>query len=884
MSSYEIRVFIIGDYQVGKKSIVNRFKKLISTQTEEDSKRKKSKVKKKSKSKEKVVPYEQLDDSEKMAIRKEKERQKLMKFKKIYIVGHKRLEFNFFPIISAEEKDVSPVGDYREESEDLRVGNTLLNFKKPINEIKGIITKDAKDPNSNLEYLFLFVYDLKNFSSFKKMEIYFNQLNYYFQLDSNYLKAFLANKQDAKIPLRKKEKETFENFIKKNNNIKLYELSTFNYFNFENFFEQLFKGVIISMDEELQDPIFLNRFHLILHSRSNLSKAKRNIHSINDIPFLSETDNPDVYAYPEKKEDFRRTFSNIRKGRYTYKIFIDKKGPIFPIVDKQVNEKNKGGDKSMYDFYKDKRSKTLIGFSNWKTAERNKEIQESLKINIPGYSLGILGGRYGLRNERKKIFQERDEQLQSAFDEENAGITRKKFYDRSRRQINHVLNKKEAMRGIVEKIKENEERHLEERERNKKHNEELMLQKIKEVKLKQEKYEKIYEKNKKKAKKKMEELNHPKTAIQRGNRAKSKVDMPVYTLYDVRTKYDPNKGWSMGMKFTYNPNKNKDDPDFPKFKTDFDRIVESPKYAQIKYTAPRFKEEKIIKPSEDIPINDDNEYFNKIKKIKEKGERMANLKLFLEERKMKSEKVKENKKKLEEDKRDEIEELKERLNPNDYDHNVQDINYKLVEESSPNYTMKGRYNHGTIFDTHENYSVIINDEDEDNKLGSNGKQIQDEEYIKSLPIPQYNIIKPTMPSFSFNKAKRFFNKPLYQPSPNATPEMIFKNGKFKPDEQKTFSKGNGGMGKAEKNTKLKFNGMPGPAQYKIKGFADKIVEEGYKVSIVREKIKKEKDAEMKKKNEKIENEKNNGEVKKKKEKNPKELELSDFSKHDEDDD
>ena len=29
------------------------------------------------------------------------------------------------------------------------------------------------------------------------------------------------------------------------------------------------------------------------------------------------------------------------------------------------------------------------------------------------------------------------------------------------------------------------------------------------------------------------------------------------------------------------------------------------------------------------------------------------------------------------------------------------------------------------------------DEDEENKIGSNGKQIQDEEYKKSLPLSQY---------------------------------------------------------------------------------------------------------------------------------------------------
>ena len=37
MNSFEIRVFVIGDYQVGKNSLVQRFIKLNSTETEEDN-------------------------------------------------------------------------------------------------------------------------------------------------------------------------------------------------------------------------------------------------------------------------------------------------------------------------------------------------------------------------------------------------------------------------------------------------------------------------------------------------------------------------------------------------------------------------------------------------------------------------------------------------------------------------------------------------------------------------------------------------------------------------------------------------------------------------------------------------------------------------------
>ena len=880
MNNFEIRVFVIGDYQVGKNSIVQRFKKLNSTETEEDNYFIQGDPKndyglgkiKTKETEEKLAKYQQLDVSDKGLVRKQIERKTLMKFKKIFIVGHKRLEFNFFPIKSADEKIVTGVTDNKDDDEEIKLGNKLINLKNVKIEITKLLTKDAKDSNANLDNLFLFVYDLKDFSTFKKMEIYYNKLREYFKIDSNYLKAIVGNKADVRANLSKRDKEYFETFMKNNEGIKHYEISTYNYFNFEKFFEQIFSDILSPLYEEFQKQTFINRFHLVLHKRANLSKAERKLHDINDVPFLGEEDNPDVYAYPEDKAEFRRTFSNMKRGRYNFKIFINKQGPTFPVIDKQGQEKNKQGgllSKPGTALGRDKKSKTAIGFGNWEISNKNKEIREALMTNIPGYSLGIRGGRYGFKNERKKKFQEREKELKSAFQEHYNGLHNRKELDLNKKDIDYIENKKEIMKEIVDKIQENENKHLKDREKNKKIQEELLQEKIEQIKSKQDKYDKIYQKNKKEMSKKKAELNHPKTATFRKGKTpfRKMKDIPNYTLYDVRTKYDPNKGWSMGMKYNYNPNKNKDDPEFPKLKSDFDKIVDRPKYAEIKYTAPRFKEEKIVKPSEDLKMNDDEDYKKKIASIKEKGERNTNLKTFLEERKYKKEKVLENKQKIEELRKEELEELKARLpktgtNENEYGYNsdLVDINYNLVEERSPNYTMKGRYNHGSIFDIQDNYSIVNNDdEDEENKIGSNGKPIQDEEYKKSLPVPQYDVIKPSLPIYSFNKAKRFNYKPLYQPSPNAIPVIPFENGKFKPDDVVTFSSVQGGMGKARKNTYLKGNGIPGPGQYKIKGFAEKIAEEGIRVRTMREKSKKDremKELEKKMRRGPLENEKN----------------------------
>ena len=153
MNSFELRVFVIGDYQVGKNSIVQRFKKLNSTQTEEDNYfiqndprdeyglgKTKSKV-----TEEKFAKYQQLDNVDKGLVRKQIERKNLMKFKKIFIVGHTKLEFNFFPIKSADEKTVTGVTENKEEDEEIKFGNKLINLKNVQLEIRKILTKDQKD-------------------------------------------------------------------------------------------------------------------------------------------------------------------------------------------------------------------------------------------------------------------------------------------------------------------------------------------------------------------------------------------------------------------------------------------------------------------------------------------------------------------------------------------------------------------------------------------------------------------------------------------------------------------------------------------------------------------------------------------------------------------
>ena len=132
-------------------------------------------------------------------------------------------------------------------------------------------------------------------------------------------------------------------------------------------------------------------------------------------------------------------------------------------------------------------------------------------------------------------------------------------------------NKKENLKELIIRIKEKEEEGKEKRKDNLKLLEDLQKQKIKEIENKQEKYQKKYEEREKKLNR-----SHSGLYYSRNHSSKKIIkssEIPKEKLYDVRTKYDKNKGWSFGMKYNINLNQKKDDPDFLYLLSDFDKIT-----------------------------------------------------------------------------------------------------------------------------------------------------------------------------------------------------------------------------------------------------------------------------------------------------------------------
>lgn len=132
-------------------------------------------------------------------------------------------------------------------------------------------------------------------------------------------------------------------------------------------------------------------------------------------------------------------------------------------------------------------------------------------------------------------------------------------------------NKKENLKELIIRIKEKEEEGKEKRKDNLKLLEDLQKQKIKEIENKQEKYQKKYEEREKKLNRSHSGLYYSRNHLSKKIIKSSEI--PKEKLYDVRTKYDKNKGWSFGMKYNINLNQKKDDPDFPYLLSDFDKIT-----------------------------------------------------------------------------------------------------------------------------------------------------------------------------------------------------------------------------------------------------------------------------------------------------------------------
>lgn len=147
-------------------------------------------------------------------------------------------------------------------------------------DINNLLTKPNK---TNPVYIFCFVFDLSNFSSFEKIEVYYKELERVYNFKDKYKQILVGNKLDLAFNFKDEEKEKIKIFINEHN-LKYYEISTKMIFNFEIFYASLFYTLFKNESPMFLDKFFMESFHHILNFKETFAKSQRSPIKSNGVP------------------------------------------------------------------------------------------------------------------------------------------------------------------------------------------------------------------------------------------------------------------------------------------------------------------------------------------------------------------------------------------------------------------------------------------------------------------------------------------------------------------------------------------------------------------------------------------------------------------------
>ena len=711
----------------------------------------------------------------------------------------------------------------------------IMNIKKTIIEYDKI-----NGYKMNVYYIFIFLYDMSDYLSYENIIKYYTFLKnkYNFNNEENFIYCVVGNKKDKKIIFNNEQNQAMNDFIYKNN-LKHYEISTKPFFNFSKFFVELINDNIGPLYEDLfNEKNFQKELSNVIENKSNFPKAVRT-------SFDPYKDNPgpeydlNIYGFNSIKE-LKDALIN-KRTRFTTKIFINKKGPLI---------------------YKSKSTKDLLSVENSK--EKNLlYISQGGILNKPiiGFTFGTTKGKLNLIKSRKELCLERNKSLIESIEGDcTLNIKNSSVRSRGEDYFKKVEKRKEKIKkervfernlklDKIAKIHQNNldriasEKELDKKNQimNKSSSSPLFDNELNENKKKQEinynkqrYYDIIYIKNKDyldkfKSRRIKIEKDRKREDKEKNNEIEKEKERQIEE--EKEKEKEKEKLRERRLKFRRSIDseslirKNitiKEGPSYPDLKDEFELMIEkNMKRNNInREFKPRFQE--IIKEKAQKPYNDQEIWkrweLNK-ENIKEKG----HLKIFLDYCKQKENVHNENMKKIEEQ-NEEIKKIrKEILIKKGYNDpsELRTINYSLVEESSPKYSIKGRN--------------VKNEEIRNVILGQNMEMI---EYIRNSqlnrPLPNINYVKPNLPNVIFSKAERFSNyNKQYEGSLD-----LFKDGIFAPKTQEDFlSKGTFSLNEKNRGNNIKKDNSPSPCDYKIKSCFEIIAEEGKKISDIRTKIK-----------------------------------------------
>ena len=834
--SVDLRMIFLGELGVGKKSLINRFKFVNSSETNSLDfngfyalqKKSKSYVKKKKGASKETSPInkskkditlqssETIEETEEDKLYKKREENRIncMKFNKIYNLGFNNLIITYYPC--AEEQPLPYDYDLRDDDEFYQFEKTYkISIKQMVKEIEKIIIKPAPNAKTKVEILFILCFDLSNFNSFEKLGIYFSQIERHFKLDENdYKIILLGNKMDKRANLKKEEKQKIEKFRTKYS-LNYYETSSLMFFNFEIFFEKL---IIENFGNLSIFNQYRNKFHEIINTKKSFTKTKRPEFGGDDNPPANKYEN-NPYQYPTNEKEFKKMFKD--RDKYNKHIFVNKQSMLYPpikAIDKEssnIENSRKKGHSS---------DKNIIFFS-WDST-KNESIKQSLELQsrLPGYSLGMktykpLGFFKEREKMRKKLEKEKIDAIGGNIDlmQEKRTLTEGNIESNQKKyEINRKINKEkilEERKLIEDNIK------LRHDDVNKQNNEDFN-NKIKDIKNKQNKYDKIFEKiEKTKEKTRMENI------VKNNIKILTKYEEPKCRLYDPVSSIATNKGFTFGKKYDH---KEIDvgTPDFATFKDDFEKLIDKNKKRVILKPTKSIKSE-----SKTLEIVDRKKFLEKMRIFENRRKNNKNnmISPFLTDRKNKKDLVFQRKIDIQNYLDKNFEEQIKKTYKDDMNYLLRNINYNQVESASPSFSIKGKYDFGGPFHIEKNYNEI---------------NIPNRDKYIILENPDFGMIRPHYPAFSFGTSKRFNSievdgrtpkkmkniKQRYNTERNEVNDNWCKSLYFYgSQDSQSFLKTQTMMGTGKKMV-YKDNGFPAPNSYNIRGFADDITINGDKIN------------------------------------------------------
>ena len=778
---------------------------------------------------------------------------------KLFCVDLDKIILKIFYIPKAEKRpsDYTPIDEDEEYELEKEHNISFDGIKNDLNNKLSLkdtcIPQDKlSDFNISIFTLFIFLYDMSNFYSFESLILYYSKIAKLFRFGEveNFKSCIIGNKMDKKVAMETDQMAVFNEFLK-NTNLKKFEISTKPYFFFNKFFSEFFFQMFSLFDQSETEPNqkllekedFIDKFNKLIKSHSNFARGKRDgLETNNKVPGPEY----DLNLFGFNSEEERNQVFSDKKHRFNKKIFANKNGPVFhdDIFVKNVRDKKKDDD---------------FEFIDIKGGVFNKPVN--------GFSFGVVNGKLNLLQKRRELRDKRNSGFYENIDRYNNSPIHQSplkksrdeeyFENAKKKKIlakqNIIKERQLKISKILSKHNENLKKLEDEKQiRNKK----LSLQKsasnpnflindlsfseniIKEKErnfLKQRYHDAIYSKNQINLEKYNKQLHKIRLL------SSMKVEPEPYYIDIRENMLNPSKGIKMheesgiSRRIKYSVN-------FPKYrliKDDFDRIVENSEKKKSNLNSTKMlkkkEDEKIKKQKREerlIELEEKN-LKNLEKKEEKRNKWIANKEEnnILKKKQMQDTQAtkllkhkqlieeEENKQKIISDLRRDISIQKGYGDP----YAINPINYSLVEDASPKYSIKGRYvEHKSRVDDLKDLVLGINIEDL-NKI----KELQ-----KSQSLPNYNYVKPNLPRTVFSKAERF---PKIKPyNDDNMPLLLFSDGIFKPSDHSDFICKEPMNDLSQRgNLVSAYAKSPSPADYKMRSSFDEIVEKATKVNKAR---------------------------------------------------